>query len=186
MCEDGVISTEPQLNDRKRKVVCDATILTTPEFSYLFSAESRQREERRARLPKIQSGDETVRWLRGNWARSACSQDQAGVLCHNKGRREEERKKEGRERGREGSRHAEGPDNWWRTPLLSFCCENRGRGKKRRGSGYREAGWMERKRRRESVLGVTLAVTSGNERSGGECTLSAVSLLSFYLSASKA
>lgn len=31
---------------------------------------------------------------------------------------------------------------------------------------------MERKRRRESVLGVTLAVTSGNERSGGELTLS--------------
>lgn len=46
MCEDGVISTEPQLKDRKRKVVCDAKILTTPEFSYLFSAESRQREER--------------------------------------------------------------------------------------------------------------------------------------------
>lgn len=45
---------------------------------------------------------------------------------------------------------------------------------------------MERKRRRESVLGVTLAVTSGNERSGGERTLSFFFPLSFYLSACSA
>lgn len=61
-------------------------------------------EERRAQLPKIQSGDETAEWLRGNWTRSACSQDQAGVLCHNKGRRVGERKKEWRERENERER----------------------------------------------------------------------------------
>lgn len=41
---------------QKEKVACDAKILTAREFSYLFSAESRQREERWDRLPKIQSG----------------------------------------------------------------------------------------------------------------------------------
>lgn len=41
---------------QKEKVACDAKILTAREFSYLFSAESRQREERWDRLPKIHSG----------------------------------------------------------------------------------------------------------------------------------
>lgn len=41
---------------QKEKVVCDAKVLTAREFSYLFSAESRQREKRWDRLPKIQSG----------------------------------------------------------------------------------------------------------------------------------
>ena len=48
--------------------------------------------------------------LWGNWTRSACSQDQAGVLCDNKGRRERERGqvRKGRQRGERGERQKEG------------------------------------------------------------------------------
>lgn len=47
----------------------------------------------------------------------------------------------------------------------------------RKGEGVDRG--MERRRRRELILGVTLAVTSGNKRPGGERTLSF--LPPFYL-----
>lgn len=145
--EEGVISAKAQFSYKKTSSLwCRDTRIWG--FSYLFSVESRQREERWARLPKIQSVDETVKWLRGNWTRSPCSQDQAGVLCHNKGRREGERKKEWREREREGGRgpttlRAQTIGGGLASFFFLFCSENRGRGKKRRGSGYRETGWKE-------------------------------------------
>lgn len=144
MCEDGVISTKPQLNCRKRKL--RVMLRYSRHESFPTCSQKNQGKERRGEIDSQKSsrGDETVKWLRGNWTRSACSQDQAGVLCHNKGRREGERKKEGRERVREGS------DSTLRAQTIGgglpsfFCCSNRGRGKERRGSGYRGAGWKER------------------------------------------
>lgn len=143
--------------------------------SFPTCSQQNQGKERRGELDSQKSSRGMRLWggceVIGLGARVAKIKQVCSVTTRG-GEKERGRKRGEREGGREGSRRAEGPDNWWRTPLLSFCCENRGRGKKMRGSGYREAGWMERKRRRELVLGVTLAVTSGNERSGGECTLS--------------
>lgn len=121
VCEDGAISTKTTVKLQKEKVACDAKILTAREFSYLFSAESRQREERWDRLPKIQSG---------GWDWSGCEVIGLGArvakikqVCSVTTRGGE--KERGRKRGEreiEGGvwHHAEGPDNWWRTPLLFF------------------------------------------------------------------
>lgn len=72
---------------------------------------------------RLRSGCEGL-W--GNWSLSACSQDQAGVLCHNKGRRErgrarereEERQRRARARDR-GERGEVGREGFHRPELLS-------------------------------------------------------------------
>ena len=133
--------------------------------------------------------------LWGNWTRSACSQDQAGVLCHNKGRREGERQRRERgERETEGGRGLtaellSGPKTiGGELAPLSLCVlqktawrrRSTRRRRGRRSGGKRKKGRAQReKRRREKKslslrlwavirLAATLTVTSGNDRSGVE------------------
>lgn len=144
-----VSSARNQLNCRK-KVVCDAKILTAQKFSYLFSAESRQREERWDRLPKIQSGGMRL-WsgceVIGLGARVAKIKQVCSVTTRG-GEKERGRKRGEREGGRgpaaDTALRAQTIGGGLPSFFFFFCCENRGRGKKRRGSGYRGAGWKER------------------------------------------
>lgn len=138
----------------------------------------------------------------GLW--SACSQDQAGVLCHNKGRREAvPREGGGRGGGGGGGRRRqrseiverEGSDFALRQLVEDSsrpCCRNSWKGKKKGGGGrsYGEAAKRRRRRgekgrefREQGMIGLTVAftVTSGND-TVGLAEIAALSLPSFILS----